>query len=349
MSIKKTNARCTGCGGSLIFDSKSQNLICKNCNSQIEIDKVNKLIKKDYTCSSETSSIKGKSTNCSSCGALLEIKEREITKTCPYCNNNFVLELEEINGLKPDLIIPFQFDKKEAIEKFKQGVKKKHFLPNKFKKSPNFSKIDGTYISSFSFDSKTQSSYSGRLAKDESYTDSNGNRKTRTTYQNISGDKSLDFENVIVESSSQANQALFEEIKPFNINNQTVFEYNPDFIRGYLVESYDNSLSNAKVISEDLMKSRIKNAILANYRYDRVVSFNLSTNFFDNKYNYMLVPVYFINIDYKKKTYITYLNGQTGRLGENLPKSKLKIAMLFLIPILLITAFIVLINVLPNL
>lgn len=342
MSIKKTNAKCSGCSGDLVFNPNTQSLFCKNCKSETEIDKISSIEKKDYTPLNEIDNNEKKSTNCFNCGAKLDINEREITKTCPYCNNNFVLELEEIKGLKPDLIIPFQFDKDTAIEKYKQNVKKKFFLPNKFKKSPDYSTISGTYISSFSFDSFTESQYKGRLSKTETYRDSNGNSHSRTTYQNISGNKNVDFKDIIVEASSHAEQNLFEEIKPYNINETTVFKFEPDFIRGYNVETNDNSLSQCKVISENLMKENIKRIVLSKYNYDRVEYFNLTTSFSNNKYSYMLVPVYFININYKNKTYLTYLNGQTGKLGDNLPKSKVKIFFAILIPILIIVGFIAL-------
>ncbi|MBE5745723.1 MAG: hypothetical protein E7359_00325 [Clostridiales bacterium] len=348
MKIKKNHSKCSSCGGNLVYDAKSQNLFCNNCNRTIEIEKINCIDKKDYNLTTNTINNERKTTNCSSCGAQIEIKEREITKTCPYCNNNFVLEINEINGIKPDLIIPFQFNKEEAIEKYKLGVKKKFFLPNKFKKSADFSSIYGTYISSFSFDSYTKSTYNGRLSETETYTDSNGKSHSKTTYQNISGKKDIQFENIIAEASSLTNQKLFEEIKPYNINEKTTYVYNPDFIRGYAVETNDNSLENCKVVSENLMKEKIKKIILSKYFYDRVEYFNLNTTFLNNKYSYMLVPVYFININYKNKTYTTYLNGQTGKLGENLPKSKWKIALTIGLPILIFIIIFILANVLPH-
>lgn len=341
MIVKKTNAKCAGCSGDLSFDPSTQHLICTNCKSEKDFEKIHSLDKSDYIINADNLNNEKKSTNCVNCGAKLEINEREITKQCPYCNNNFVLELDEISGLKPDLIIPFQFDKNTAIEKYKKNVKKKLFLPNKFKKSPSFTSIYGTYISSFSFDSHTESEYKGRLAKTKTYRDSNGHTYSRTTYQNISGNKTVDFKDIIVEASSKTEQILFEQIKPYTINEETVYKYNPDFIRGYSVETNDNTLTNCKLISENLMKEKIKNLILSRYNYDRVSYFNLTTNFSQNKYSYMLVPVYFININYKNKNFVTYLNGQTGKLGENLPKSKVKIFFTILISVLLFISFIV--------
>ena len=166
MSIKKSHAKCSGCGGLLVFDAKSQNLICNNCNSQVEITKEFSNDKKKFTTDILTSKREKTTCNCTNCGASLNVEEKEISKKCPYCESSFVIEKEDINGLVPDLLIPFQYNKESAIEKYKAGVKKRKFLPNKFKKSPNLDSIFGTYIPVFSFDATTDSKYDGVLETD---------------------------------------------------------------------------------------------------------------------------------------------------------------------------------------
>lgn len=284
-------------------------------------------------------------TNCPNCGAKFQQNAQNITLSCPYCGTKFVKNNEEFSGLKPNNIIPFAFDKQKAIEFYKQNVKHKWFLPNKFKKNPNVDTVSGTYISCFSFDSFTISTYSGVLVEtDRTY--HNGEWHEHSSTKRISGTKKMQFNDVIVESSRITNQKSFDEIKPFIIDDKTCFEYNKNFLRGYNVETYDNHPTNCKKISEELMKVQIKNEILRGYSYDRVQYFNLSTTFENNKFSYILLPVYFINFKYKNKNYQTYLNGQTGRIGNNLPKSATKITftvllgvlfflLIFLLPLLL--------------
>jgi len=346
MSIKKSHAKCDGCGGMLVYDPKNQNLVCKNCHTQTEIIKENSSAKKDYSDFITTSKRSTSYTNCFNCGAKLEVKEQEITKTCPYCESNFVIDNKDLSGLTPDLIIPFQFNKESAIEKYKTNVKKKNFLPNKFKKSPNLDSIWGTYIPIFSFDANTFSNYEGVLETDHTRTDSNGRRYTYTTSKSISGSKSLYFTDILVESSSQTVQENLEGIKPFNFDAVSSYVYNADFIRGYNVDTYNNDLKNCKVLSEDIIKDKIKRIILSEYSYSRVRYFNLSTSFSDYKYAYVLVPVYFIGFTFKKKDYKVYLNGQTGKLGGNLPKSGWKIAFTVLLPVLIIASIILAVNLL---
>ena len=55
-----------------------------------------------------------------------------------------------------------------------------------------------------------------------------------------------------------------------------------------------------------------------------------------------MLPMYRINFNYKNKKYSNIINGQTGKVGGNIPKSKFKIALIvigiilgFLLPIIL--------------
>lgn len=321
----KTNTKCLGCGGELTYSVTHHALYCPNCGRTLKFKVESGIIKKDYSPNLDKQiNNEKKTTNCACCGAKLDVKEREITKTCPYCGSNFVLDRSEIVGLKPDVIAPFMLDKNQAIEKYRQNVKRKLFLPNKFKKTPNLDKINGTYISCFMFDSKTSSTYNGTLAQVETRI-RNGKTYTDIKHKHISGQKNVDFENFEIESSSQTNQYFFNQIRPFVINDDTCFHYDENFLRGYNVESYDQSVCECKKISEEEMKESIKAKILSNYSYSYVESFSQNTTFSDEKYSYALLPIYFISFVYNKKDYRVYLNGQTGKLGNNLPKSKVKI------------------------
>lgn len=349
MGIKKSHAKCSGCGGMLVFDPSSQSLVCKNCHTLTEIKRLQSSEKNAYCENIISNNKTKKNSNCSNCGAKIEVKNLEITQKCPYCDSVFVLENEEINGLVPDLIIPFQFNKETAIQKYKDGVKKKHFLPNKFKKSPNLDNINAQFLPSFSFDTTTDSSYNGKITKSHTRRRSDGRTETYYTTHSISGTRHYDFTNVIVEASSQINQETLDSVKPFKIDETSTFKYNPDFLRGYTAESYDKDLHACKLLSEELIKEKIKRMILSSYSYSSVNYFNLTTTFADYKYAYILVPVYFINFNYKNKNYTACLNGQTGKLGGELPTSKLKITLTIIIPLLLIIGTIVAINLLVNL
>lgn len=314
------NKKCSSCGGNLAFNASRSNLVCDKCLGVVEIEKNSDIVKHDI----ETEMKKNagiKNMNCPSCGASIALSGLEVAGICPYCRSSLNIGFSST----PDAVLPFKIDKQKAIELYKKNAKKRWFIPNAFKKKPSFEDIKGFYIPSFCFDCQTHSTYSGKL--EETEYDSKGHSHTRTYH--ISGTKDVNYENTLIESSSKLNQTQLQEILPFNTSGN-LFRYSDDFIAGYSVENFDNSLDNCKVIHKNIIESKIKNAILSRYSYTRVISFNLSTTFSNVKYAYVLLPIYSVKIKYKDKNYLTFLNGQNGNLGQNLPKSKVKISFFIL-------------------
>lgn len=327
------NKKCSSCGGNLVFNPSQCVLVCEKCLGTHEINKTVNIEKHNIDDELIRNNKKNEYTNCANCGASINLTGLEVSGTCPYCNSNLNIGFSH----NPDAILPFKIDKQKAIELYKKNVKKRLFLPNAFKKNPTFENLTGFYIPSFSFDCDTKSTYSGKLAKTER--DSDGETHTETFY--ISGTKNINYRDTFIESSSKLNQTQLQEILPFNTNDN-LFNYNDEFIAGYTVENFDNSLENCKVIHENIIKSKIENAILSQYSYTRVISFHLSATFSNVTYSYVLLPVYSLKIKYKDKNYLTFLNGQNGNLGKNLPKSRVKITFFILSILLVVFGFIAL-------
>lgn len=346
-TVKKTQSKCSSCGGNLKFSPEDKALKCVFCNSCEKIEYDKNVQKHDFNAMVENTQAyavfaqENKTFQCSNCGAKILLNKLEISKNCPYCSSPCVMKKSEVSGLAPDAIIPFKFSGEQAAVMYKKALKKKWFLPNKFKKSPPVDNIKGVYVPCFSFDANSSTSYRGVLSKTTSYT-SNGKTRTKTTYQNISGDKNMTHKDVLIETSSHIDQVVFNSIKPFNTNELVVFK--SSFLMGYSVEHYNQSLNNCKQIADNIMKQDIKNAILSQYSYTNVESFSQTTNFSNQKYSYYILPTYQVSYEYKQKNYVTYMNGQTGTVGSGLPRSAVKITFFVLFIIAIILGIIALVN-----
>lgn len=334
--LKHITDKCDNCGGSLKFSPNGACLKCEHCLSTFDIEFTTKIPKHNLEFNDDVEKEKEINTRvfkCSTCGADIILNSLEISKLCPYCHNATVIKKEEIKGLVPDKVVLFEFDKFEANKKFIAGVKKKFFVPNKFKKEMPESNINGFYFASFGFDAKTVSKYSGVLAKTETYT-INGKTHTRTVNFKISGNNSSNFTDILVESSSKLTQKQLSEIEPYNITK--CVDYDERAILGYEVEEHNNMLKTSSKESENIMYNRIKQKVLKKYSYSYVVSYSMDTKYSDRKYLYHILPVYNFNYEYKNKKYNTFMNGQTGKIGEGLPVSKVKVAFTVLFGILIL-------------
>ncbi len=327
--IKANDAGCPSCGANMKYLPETQKLYCENCKTSKDIifEKMGEKrawnLRDKATKSTKDWAKSTKNLKCPNCGASVVLSNLEYAKNCPYCETALVGNDASLNSLEPDGIIPFKFSDAVASEKYKKGLKKKFFAPRAFKKAPPTESIKGIYIPSFIFDADTNSTYKGKLADDDSYTDRNGHRRTKTSYKHISGTHASKQYDIVVESSSKISQAQMTDILPYN--TQEIVKFKQDFIMGYTIEQYESTVDECKVIAKRIMEENIKREILSKYSYDRVCYFEMTTDYANEKYNYNLFPVYKCDYKYKNKTYTTIMNGQTGKVGGGYPISGLKV------------------------
>lgn len=341
---KVINQKCESCGGNMFFSPRTQSLFCPNCFGTRAIDA-------QMCCPKHTFDEKplgqdvweeeNKTLSCENCGASIVLNKLEYATKCPYCSSSLVVETPSLPGLTPDAIIPFQFDKAEAAKKFVEGVKKKAFLPNKFKKQLPENEIQGIYIPSFLFDADSQSTYSGVLAVDDIVVRGNERRVVTRTFP-IAGRKNMQHTNVTIEASAHLSQEQLDGIKPFDYSQ--FCEFDEAFLLGYFVENNDVGVEQCKNDAREVMRAAIRNKILSKYRYDRVQFLNVSTDFLNEKFSYGVLPTYRFHYKYKNKDYTTFMNGQTGKVGGGVPRSAVKITFFALSIVLLVLGVILLIN-----
>lgn len=332
------NKKCKNCGAVLSFDPSIQNLKCKTCSSEVDFKKSNDYAKHSIDMERVFEEIDNQESittmHCSNCGAMFKGDKKTMSTTCSYCGANLVIDFENKTGIQPDACIPFAFDRIAASAKFNEGIKKKWFLPNKFKKSPPESSIESVYIPAFTFNCTTNNRYTGQLI--EEYKDSDGD--SQYSYRRISGNEVVYSKDLMVECSEYMTQTTFNTIKPFDTYD--AYKFKEEFIMGYSVEYYNRKMEDVKNLVKKMIERNIKDQILKNYSYDRVDYLNIDTKYTFAEYSYIILPTYRVNYKYNNKEYSTFMNGQTGKVGGNLPRSGLKISA-FIIGILLALGLIV--------
>ena len=94
---------------------------------------------------------------------------------------------------------------------------------------------------------------------------------------------------------------------------------------GYSVENFDKKLQDTKSMLREIVNSRVRRSILDHYSYDGVDFLDIKTEYKSSYYARVILPTYRFSYRYGKKDYNTYVNGQTGKVGGNVPRSKFKI------------------------
>ena len=336
--LSATNEKCKNCGGDLIFNPKTQNLDCEKCGSSFPFKMIRRIEKKEYIRGISNQDTlewarQAKKVKCQTCGADIDLFGLAFTTRCPYCESSYVSDINQLPGIKPDALVPFAFDEEEALKKFREGIKKKFFVPSSFKKKLPNNKIVGIYVPTFNFDMDTFTTYRGTLER--TVTVQRGKETVRKVERfNISGTKKMIHRNYVIESADNVNDKQITSLLPYDFDNS--YEYDANFIRGHNAKHYEDNLDKCHDLAVKKIEEIIKANILSGYNYDRVVSYNQNTIYSNEAYIYRFLPLYNFVFDYNKKQCIVVMNGQTGKVGKGLPVSPLKVSILVLIILIIV-------------
>lgn len=331
---------CSSCGGRIEYSPKHKALLCVNCGNVYNVEFKHECKKHPIGWTPDINklnkwSTSNKSYECKTCGAQITFNKFDIANNCQYCNTSSLMPLKDLPGLMPEIVIPFKIAKNNAKSEFYTRIKKRKFLPLAFKKNLPKTDIGATYISSFTFACDVTATYNGTRTVTKTVRGSDGKSRTVTEYESFSGKIEKYFDNIAVEASDKLSQDEITEIYPYNFAES--YDYDDDFVKGYNVGYYNQSVEDAEYTAKKEALEDIERSIRS--KYSSIVSLKINPTYSNVVYNYALLPVYFINFNYKNKQYTNVMNGQTGVLAGKVPRSALQITGLTLFIIAVIVLF----------
>lgn len=127
----------------------------------------------------------------------------------------------------------------------------------------------------------------------------------------------LNFNGVLVDGSTRFADDLMDSLEPFNYDE--LVEYNHAYLSGFLAEKYD--VDSDKAI--DRANKRVMNTAIdvmkeSVLHQTRIVATN-DMHVTKKDCDYILLPVWMVNVKYKNKDYTFAMNGQTGEIVGNIP------------------------------
>jgi len=320
---------CPNCGGKVEFNPKLGKPTCVYCSSVIDVDEsqdVNEkdlhILLKDAVPWNEAEVIQ-----CENCGAKEVISKGEIATNCAFCGTANIVKTQEIVGMTPHGLCPFEKTKEEACELAEKWARKKFFAPNSFKKSAKAQDVKGMYSPAFSFDCSTYTKYDGRLGIRRSETrrgfDGKTTTHTYTDYFNVSGDFNREFDDLLIHTSSTIPNDMISQIEPYP--TEKAINYDQKYLAGFSASTYGKDGNTSWKESKEKMKGIIRREILNKYHHDTVSYLNTDVEYSNGKFKYLLLPLYVGHHKYKGKNYNFYVNGSTGKVAGKSPVSGWKV------------------------
>lgn len=312
--------KCPGCGAMLPFNPKTQKWNCDYCGGSYTLEEINEYElkhKEEVKSKSKKSNVDADMYECPNCGAKIIADENTTATFCVYCGSTSIIKNKLVDEFKPNRIVPFKNTKEEAIEAFKKFKKGKIFAPKDFSNKENIEKITGVYIPFWTYDCHGQGSIDCKAVNVKSWR-SGDYRYTQTDTYDLLRAGDMDFEKVPVDGSTKFDDDTMDSIEPFDYNE--LVDFDMSYLSGFLSEKYDVGKEEAY----QRANSRIENSVIDLLKdtatgYGTVTIKNKNIEIQENKSEYILLPVWMLNIKYKEKMYLFAMNGQTGKMVGNIP------------------------------
>jgi ribosomal protein L37AE/L43A len=333
---------CRSCGAKLAFKPGSDKLQCPYCGSMNEFEAsddqieelsfdafLNAVEKQSETITTET-------VKCSGCGAEQTMLPALSIGNCTFCHATLVSKAHAQRMIKPRAIAPFNVDKSRAQETFIKWIGSLWLAPGKLKKyAQSDSGLRGIYIPYWTYDCKTATDYVGQRGENyyEEQTvmtkDAQGNnvqqrrQVQKIHWTTVSGSVDLVHDDVLVLASKSFPPELKAPLSGWDL--KSLRPYQAEFIAGFQVEGYRLGLKDGFAAAQPIISAQIATAIRHDIGGDhqRVQSTDVSTS--DVTFKHVLLPLWVSSYVYKGRTYRFMINGQTGAVTGEWPKSAWKI------------------------
>ena len=322
--------KCPCCGGAVKFDTGSQKLKCPYCDTEFDIEAMPQGM--DNAGGSTVEQIEWNSDNnewaagetngmkvygCNSCGGEIVADETTGATSCPYCGNPVVMKGQFEGALRPNLVIPFKYDKKAAKEALKKHIATKKFVPKAFKDENHLDEIKGVYVPHWLFSCDASAEVSYVAEKTRRWEDKNY-RYTEISEFDVYRSGNLSFDNVPVDGSTKMPDDLMESIEPFNINDAV--DFNTAYLAGYLADKYDVGVEESMNRANERIRQSAIDALEDTVEgYETVTSLGANMRVMNGTYKYGLYPVWILKTNWNGKEYTFAMNGQTGKFVGDIP------------------------------
>jgi LSD1 subclass zinc finger protein len=334
---------CSNCGAELQYQPGTTELICGYCDTRNEINvsdvEIAEKKLEDYLAKMQSATPTETVTTvaCESCGAENPFDDTAVGKNCLFCGGHLLVnDASRCEQIRPQAVIPFAVNNSEAVERYRKWLKGLWFAPNKLQRMENLpAALKGVYIPYWTFDAQTDTVYTGmrgiRRTETQRYTvtvngktETRTRTKTRVDWYPTAGKISQFFDDELVLANDRLPEGITQQLHPWDLHKLTPFEH--DFLRGFLVESYNVDLASGFDKGRKQMEEKIRRLIKQDIGGDEQRITSMKVAWDDLTFKHILLPVYISAYRYNSKPYRFMVNGQSGKVNGERPYSFWKIA-----------------------
>ena len=355
---------CPACGAAAEWNPAKKSLVCPFCGTvspaQVELDTagVEVIVEHDLV-----AAIRGipddkrgwqankTSVKCQSCQAISVFDAERVGQRCNFCGSAALVPYEEIKeAFRPESLLPMKVSEPQVRESIRRWYGSRWFAPNKLKHAALTDTVKGLYIPYWTFDAQVHADWTAESGyyyyETESYTDANGKQQTRqvqkTRWQWSSGALDHFFDDELVPASRGVQPDLLRKVEPFPTRELT--PYKAGFLSGWVVERYQIDLVSAAQRAREVMDGKTTALCATQVPGDTHRNLDVNTDYSGQTFKHILAPIWLLTYDYGARHFQVVINGYTGVIAGQYPKSWVKIFFAVLAVLVGVLAIVVLKN-----
>ncbi len=335
--------KCEGCGAEQRYEASIKKLKCDFCGATREVPKgAGVVVERDLFAGLESLPTglgveTNKAARCKECGATVHFDSAKTAASCAFCGSSSILMQEENRKLlRPESLVPFGIDRKNANDNFSRWMRRLWFRPNDLKHLAKVQEVAGVYVPFWTYDAHVESSWTADAGyyyyvTEEYEVEENGETVTRTReirhtrWESAWGQRSDDYDDVLVCASVGLPPDLADSMKSFD--TAQLVPYTPGYLAGWSAEEYAVDLQAGFGRAQQKIDTEQSARCARDVPGDTHRALDVSSQYSNLTFKHVLLPIWIAAYRYRGEIYRFLVNGQTGEVQGKAPYSWIKIAL----------------------
>lgn len=281
---------------------------------------------------------------CQRCQGKVILPPGALTQKCPFCGSYQIIQAGGDQArMRPHYLIPFSITLEQCQAKAREWLGDNWMTPHDLKQIAGMGDFRPLYAPFWTFDAQTSADWRAEVGIDqqERFFD-NATRqwqtRTVTRWEWRSGHVDVTVDDLLVAGTQHLQDAFLGEMAMYDFGR--LADYDPRFLAGAQAQAYEIALAEAWQKGQKLIQARTENAGRGQVGGGQVRNFSLSNyRLFNEKWRYVLLPLYVSVYNYQGKPFQMLVNGQSGRIGGQRPVVWRRVWFWALMPLLLSLLF----------
>ncbi|MEZ5703511.1 MAG: hypothetical protein R3E42_18475 [Burkholderiaceae bacterium] len=182
--------------------------------------------------------------------------------------------------------------------------------------------LHGVYLPYWTFDAQVDAAYTAEAGTYYQTQD----KKREIRWRRVSGRIGHFFDDTLVCGSRGVQPRLLRGVEPFPTTDR-LKPYDPGYLSGWTVERYQLDLVGAAQQGRQRMQAAVRNMCAQDIRADTHRNLQVDAQFSRQTFKHVLLPIWLVGYRYGARDYQVVINGATGQVAGEYPKSWIKIAL----------------------